>query len=153
METNYISLQKCATQQFTDIHFESNRIGDNLLQVIIGKDTYTVTNHQIITKNMGRKKTDMKAGDVFSMIHDTDIIHKIVGAISSFDGNDTGSFGVKSRYNQNRNDYYIWQLLVQADDNSVITMKVSRNPFLTDSWRFGPGGISWYDIVTIIKTK
>ena len=153
MKTNYISLLKCATQPFIDIHFETNRIGDNLLQVMIGKDTYTVTKHQIRTKNMGRKKSDMKAGDVFSMIHDTDIINTIVAAISSFDGNDNGSFGVKSRYNPNRHDYYVWQLLVQADDNSVITLKLSRSPLLTDSWRFGPDGISWYDIVTIIKTK
>jgi hypothetical protein len=153
METNYISLQKCATQQFTDIHFESNRIGDNLLQVIIGKDTYTVTNHQIRTKNMGRKKTDMKAGDVFSMIHDTDIIHKIVGAISSFDGDSDGSFGIKSRWDAESIEYYVWQLLVQADDNSVITLKLSRDPLLTDIWDFGFHGIVWYDIVTIIKTK
>ena len=153
METNYISLQKCATQPFIDIHFETNRIGDNLLQVMIGKDTYAVTKHQIRTKNMGRKKNDMKAGDVFSIIHDTDIIRTIVGAISSFDANDNGSFGVKSRWDATRIEYYVWQLLVQADDNSVITLKLSRNPLLTPSWHYGPHGITWYDIVTIIKTK
>ena len=152
MTTNYISLLKCATQPFIDIHFETNRIGDNLLQVMIGKDTYAVTKHTITTKNMGRKKNDIKAGDVFSMIHDTDIINTIVAAISSFDGNDNGSFGLKSRWNAKHIEYYCWQLLVKADDNSVITLKLSRNPLLTPSWHY-PHGITWYDIVTIIKTK